>query len=58
MCLTRLRRQDRLGEVASLLADSDAGASRGGLFDDGRQLSALLRRPTTSLTEAVAEALR
>jgi len=53
-----LRRQDRLGEVASLLADSDAGASRGGLFDDGRQLSALLRRPTTSLTEAVAEALR
>ena len=45
-------------EVASLLADSDAGASRGGLFDDGRQLSALLGRPTTSLTEAVAEALR
>ena len=45
-------------EVASLLADSDAGASRGGLFDDGRQLSALLGRPTTSLTEAVAGALR
>ena len=45
-------------EVASLLADSDVGASRGGLFDDGRQLSALLGRPTTSLTEAVAEALR
>ena len=45
-------------EVASLLADSDSGASRGGLFDDGRQLSSLLGRPTTSLTEAVAEALR
>ncbi len=45
-------------EVASLLADSDAGASRGGLFDDGRQLSGLLGRPTTPLKEAVAEALR
>lgn len=45
-------------EVASLLADSDAGASQGGLFDDGRQLSGLLGRPTTLLTEAVAGALR
>lgn len=45
-------------EVASLLADSDAGASQGALFDDGRQLSGLLGRPTTPLTEAVAGALR
>lgn len=39
--------------LATLLAESDAGASKGGLFDDGRQLSALIGRPTTPLAELV-----
>lgn len=39
--------------IAGLLADSDAGAAKGGLFDDGRQLSRLIGRPTTSLAEMV-----
>lgn len=42
---------------ASLLADSDAGASKGALFDDGRQLSALIGRPTTPMAATVAQAL-
>ncbi|MEG2030528.1 MAG: SDR family oxidoreductase [Janthinobacterium sp.] len=42
---------------ADLLADSDAGAAKGGLEDNGRQLSALIGRPTTSLVEAVKAAL-
>ena len=42
---------------ADLLADSDAGAAKGGLEDNGRQLSALIGRPTTSLLEAVKAAL-
>ncbi|MGK5052729.1 NmrA family NAD(P)-binding protein [Janthinobacterium sp. RB2P8] len=42
---------------ADLLADSDAGAARGGLEDNGKQLSALIGRPTTSLLEAVKAAL-
>lgn len=44
--------------VAEMLADSDAGAARGGLFDGGRQLSALIGRPTTPLAASVAEALK
>jgi NAD(P)H dehydrogenase (quinone) len=44
--------------LAALLADSDTGVSKGGLFDDGRQLSELIGRPTTSLKESVAEALK
>jgi NAD(P)H dehydrogenase (quinone) len=40
--------------VAALLADSDTGVSKGALFDDGRQLSKLIGRPTTSLAAAVA----
>ena len=43
--------------LAALLADSDAGASKGALFDDGRQLSALIGRPTTPLAEAMKAAL-
>ena len=43
--------------VATLLAESDVGASKGGLFDDGRQLSALIGRPTTPLAEMVRLAL-
>lgn len=32
--------------LAGLLADSDVGASKGGLFNDARQLSQLIGRPT------------
>ena len=41
--------------VASLLADSDKGASQGGLFDDSHQLSTLIARPTTAWRSLVAE---
>lgn len=43
--------------VAALLADSDVGASRGGLFDDSHQLSQLIGRPTTPLTVLMKAAL-
>ena len=43
--------------LATLLAESDVGASKGGLFDDGRQLSALIGRPTTPMAELVRLAL-
>ncbi|UAL10305.1 SDR family oxidoreductase [Caulobacter segnis] len=43
--------------LAAILAQSDTGAAEGGLFDDGRQLSALIGRPTTPLSVAVAAAL-
>lgn len=43
--------------VADLLSDSDAGAAKGGLFDDSRQLSQLTGRPTTALSEVIAAAL-
>jgi len=39
---------------AALLADSETGVSKGGLFDDSRQLSRLINRPTTSLAASVA----
>lgn len=44
--------------LAQLLADSDVGASKGGLFDDGHRLSQWIGRPTTPLAEMVAAALR
>ena len=37
--------------LADMLADSDVGASKGGLFDDSRTLSTLIGRPTTSLAD-------
>lgn len=43
--------------VAELLANSDAAAAKGALFDDGHQLSALIGRATTPLSQSVAEAL-
>lgn len=43
--------------VAALLSDSDTGVSKGGLFDDGHQLSKLIGRPTTPLATAVKAAL-
>lgn len=45
------------GPVAELLADSDAAAANGALFDDGRQLSALIGRPTTPLAVALGAVL-
>ncbi|HFZ0440784.1 TPA: SDR family oxidoreductase [Raoultella ornithinolytica] len=39
--------------LADMLADSDVGAAKGGLFDDSRTLSALIGRPTTPLTESI-----
>lgn len=39
--------------LADMLADSDVGASKGGLFDDSHTLSALIGRPTTSLADSV-----
>ena len=43
--------------LATLLAESDVGAAQGGLFDDGRQLSQLIGRPTTPLSKLVGQAL-
>ncbi|PLY45926.1 NAD(P)-dependent oxidoreductase [Lelliottia sp. F153] len=39
--------------LADMLADSDVGASKGGLFDDSRTLSKLIDRPTTPLAESI-----
>ena len=43
--------------VAEGLAAWDVDASNGALFDDGRQLSKLIGRPTTPLADAVAAAI-
>lgn len=39
--------------LADMLADSDVGAAKGGLFDDSHTLSKLIGRPTTSLADSV-----
>ncbi|MGZ0802718.1 SDR family oxidoreductase [Kluyvera ascorbata] len=39
--------------LADMLADSDVGASKGGLFDNSHTLSKLIGRPTTPLAESV-----
>ncbi|MER1913634.1 SDR family oxidoreductase [Citrobacter portucalensis] len=39
--------------LADMLADSDTGASKGGLYDDSHTLSKLIGRPTTSLADSV-----
>ena len=44
--------------LAALLADSDAAAAKGALFDDGGDLRRLLGRPTTPWTESVRQALQ
>lgn len=44
--------------LAGLLADSDAAAAQGALFDGSRQLSRLIGRPTTPFGETIAQALR
>jgi NAD(P)H dehydrogenase (quinone) len=43
--------------LAALLADSDTGVSKGGLFDASQQLSALIGRPSTPLAEQLKAAL-
>jgi NAD(P)H dehydrogenase (quinone) len=43
--------------LAFAIAGWDVGASKNDLFDDTKQLSALIGRPTTSLAEVVANAL-
>ncbi|WAH51370.1 SDR family oxidoreductase [Pseudescherichia vulneris] len=40
---------------ANLLADSDVGAAKGGLFDDSRTLSTLIGRPTTPIHDSIRE---
>ncbi|MFW5401589.1 SDR family oxidoreductase [Yersinia sp. 1252 StPb PI] len=42
---------------ASLLADSDAGAAKGGLFDDSHTLRKLIGRPTTPYADVIAATL-
>lgn len=43
---------------AAVLAQSSATSAQGELFDGGRQLSALIGRPTTPLADSVATALK
>jgi len=43
--------------LAKMLAQSDVGASQGGLFDDGKTLSKLIGRPATTMPEVVRRAL-
>lgn len=45
-------------DLAALLADADAAASHGALFDDSGALGRLIGRPTTSMQSFVATALR
>lgn len=42
---------------ANILADSDVGASKGGLFDDSKTLSKLIGRPTTPIQDSIKQAL-
>lgn len=44
--------------LATGIASWDAGAAKGALFDDGRELSGLIGRPTTTMAESVRQALR
>jgi len=43
--------------LAEMLADSDIGASKGGLFDDSHVLSTLIGRTTTPLAKVLADAI-
>jgi NAD(P)H dehydrogenase (quinone) len=44
--------------LANMLADSDAGAEKGGLFDDSHSLSKLIGRPTTPVKDVIAATLK
>lgn len=50
-----LIRAGRPEALATAIADADAGASCGALFDKGGQLRALIGRPTTTLARVVAD---
>lgn len=43
--------------LATMLADSDTGAAKGGLFDDSKTLSKLIGRPTSSIEKSVNDLL-
>jgi len=43
--------------IAAMLADSDTGASKGGLYDDSHVLSTLIGHPTTPLAIVLSESL-
>ncbi|MCL1073490.1 SDR family oxidoreductase [Shewanella dokdonensis] len=43
--------------VASMLGDSEAGAAQGALFDNSKQLSALIGRPTTPIAQSIKAVL-
>ncbi len=42
---------------AAILADSETGASKGGLFDDSKTLSQLIGRPTVSIEASLKDAV-
>jgi NAD(P)H dehydrogenase (quinone) len=42
---------------AAILANSEVGASKGGLFSDSKDLSTLIGRPTTSIEDSIKAAL-
>ncbi|MFT4242500.1 MAG: KR domain-containing protein, partial [Acidovorax sp.] len=44
--------------VAHILSDTDAGVAKGALFDDGRQLSRLIGRPTTPFQDTIRAFVR
>lgn len=46
------------GPLADLLADSDAAAGQGALYDADRAMSRLMGRPTTPFAQTVAQALK
>lgn len=46
------------GPFAALLADSDAGAAKGALFDDSHTLSQVIGRPTTPIAATISAALK
>ena len=46
------------GPLADAIASYDAKAAEGALFDDGRELSRLIGRPTTPLSASIAAALQ
>lgn len=44
--------------IAVMLAESETGAAKGGLFDASQTLSQLISRPTTSLSESIQTVLK
>ena len=44
--------------LAEMLADSDAGAAQGGLFDSSKTLSQLIGRATTPFSQTIADTLK